>query len=140
MKNLATLLLIIVSVGLVESARKNSPLLVEDEGSRRNRPAGECFVFLPFKCSLLFGGQAFLVMLMCPRRILISIQLSTLVRAFQDEKLLRFFLRGRIFFSTVMQSQSRASSEKVLFSPFRTRSSVSMGLGCCYGPPLGACI
>lgn len=48
-KNLAVLLLIIVSVGFTESARKNSPLLVEDEGSRRNRPAGECFVFFSFQ-------------------------------------------------------------------------------------------
>jgi hypothetical protein len=47
-KRIAVLLLaLIVFTGLANCARQKSPLLVEDDGSRRNRPAGE--FFLSFK-------------------------------------------------------------------------------------------
>jgi hypothetical protein len=43
-KRIAVLLLaLIVFTGLANCARQKSPLLVEDDGSRRNRPAGEFF-------------------------------------------------------------------------------------------------
>lgn len=35
------MLFIILTLGLAAYARGKSPLLVEDEGNRRNRPAGE---------------------------------------------------------------------------------------------------
>lgn len=47
----ALLLLLIASIGIANCARQKSPLLIEDEGNRRNRPAGE---FLTINLSQLF--------------------------------------------------------------------------------------
>ena len=42
---LITMLLMLFIIGLATCARSKSPLLVEDEGNRRNRPAGK-FIFI----------------------------------------------------------------------------------------------
>lgn len=45
-KRLAVLLLALITLtGLAKCARQKSPLLVEDDNSRRNRPAGEFLCF-----------------------------------------------------------------------------------------------
>lgn len=48
MKQIIVLLTLLVIIGLANCARQKSPLLVEDDGSRRNRPAGKSQdLFLP---------------------------------------------------------------------------------------------
>lgn len=39
-KHSAVLLFLVISIGLAKCGRQKSPLIVEDEGNRRNRPAG----------------------------------------------------------------------------------------------------
>jgi hypothetical protein len=49
-KRVAVLLLALITLtGLAKCARQKSPLLVEDDGSRRNRPAGEFLCLRPKK-------------------------------------------------------------------------------------------
>jgi len=51
-KHIAALLLIILSIGkLASCARKNSPLIVDDDSNRRNRPAGK-FLLSYFKLAI----------------------------------------------------------------------------------------
>lgn len=43
------MLLMLLIVGLATCARSKSPLIIEDEGNRRNRPAGKFFSFISLK-------------------------------------------------------------------------------------------
>lgn len=57
-KRIAMLLLaLILFTGLAKCARQKSPLLVEDDGSRRNRPAGEFLSFIEIETEELLGRR-----------------------------------------------------------------------------------
>lgn len=45
-KHSVALLFLVISIGLAKCGRQKSPLIVEDEGNRRNRPAGLLLIFI----------------------------------------------------------------------------------------------
>jgi hypothetical protein len=69
-------IVLITLLGLTQCARQKSPLLIEDDGNRRNRPAGELNVL-----ETIFHSISLVRLASCAAFILFFLFLSTSKRA-----------------------------------------------------------